>query len=275
MDRTIDTNESEIFTFYKQGKLTRSYRLPDFSLADSMRIRLLFYNSYREENQKLKFPKINRTNNHLVRGDAICLFVQGERVYQFSMNDGKLFRSESFRDYMKKNKVMPSDRKVVKISTELPFQFDFPKLVDGNEFWMALEKQLDATFLEDENEDYEQKYKHHVFIVDCLIDSSGNCEAVRIDTRDSVHKAAIVKFFKAARFDKTELPEDIEKWWFHTVGSFRNKSKSVAEEERKQEILQEEIEYKRRITLDSIDRVYIPTDIQDCFKQLDKMLKVC
>ena len=56
------------------------------------------------------------------------------------------------------------------------------------------------------------------------------------------------------------------------MSGFRNKSKSVAEEERKKEIEQEKIAYQERIKQDSIDHVYIPANVADCFKQLDKLL---
>ena len=66
-----------------------------------------------------------------------------------------------------------------------------------------------------------------------------------------------------------DLTEIFKKWRFYYITGFRRKSEVEAKEERKKEIQQEKIEYQKRILRDSIDNVYIPKDLQDCFNQLD------
>jgi hypothetical protein len=266
------TDQSDILTFYHNAKLLHRYKLKDFQLADSMRIHSVLYNSYNEKWKKVRYPKVNRQSNSHVAGDVLTLFVEGELVYQFSMRNGTLQKTESFKDFFRKNSIIAQNRKVVNIAIDIPTQFGVPKLANGKEFWEEMEKTMDVTFLEGDNEDYEQKYKQYNFELNIAIDSNGNCIEARVDMEDSVYKDEIVRFFRSARFDKSEIPDGIEKWYFHYITGFRNKSKPVAEEERKREIEKEEIEYLVRIKQDSIDHIYIPSNIDDCFLQLNKIM---
>lgn len=266
------TEESDILTFFKKANKLHTYKLKDFQLADSMRIHSLLYNSYNDRGKKIRYPKVNRNNNFHLASDLLTLFVEGERVYQYSMKHGKLERSQSFNDYFKTNKIKEGKHKVVNIDIDIPTQFGVPKLANGKHFWEDLEQRLNVTFLEGDNEDYERKYKQYNFEVNCVIDSGGNCLDVKVNMKDSVYKADIIRFFTSAKFDKAEIPTGIEKWHFHYITGFRNKSKTVAEDERKQEIEEEKIEYLKRIKQDSIDHIYIPADIEDCFRQLNKLL---
>jgi hypothetical protein len=275
LDNWIDpstTDESDILTFYQKADQVAIHKLKDFQLADTMRIHSVLYNSYGDENKKSLYPQIDRHNNVHLASDLLTLFVEGERVYQFSMHNGTLQKTQSFKDFFKSNNIKPKQRKVVKMDINLPSQFGIPKLANGKEFWEDLEAKLDVTFLEGDNKDYDRKYKRYIFELECAIDSSGNCVEVSVDMKDSVYKDDIIRFFKAAKFDKAEIPDGIEKWYFHYIASFRNRSKSIAEDERKQEIEEQKIEYQRRIKLDSINHIYIPANVEDCFEQLNKLL---
>lgn len=266
------TDESEILTFYREANPLLIYKLKDFQLADSMRIDAILYNSYNARGKKLRYPKVNRNNNFHLGGDVLTLFVEGERVYQFSMQNGKLGRTQSFKDFFKANGIKAQKRKVVNIDIRIPTQYGVPKLANGKDFWEELEATLNVTFLEGDNKDYERKYRHYNFELNCAIDSSGRCLEVRVDMKDSGYKDDIIRFFKSAKFDKLEIPNGIEKWYFHYITGFRNKSNALSEDERRQEIEEEEIEYQQRIRQDSIDHIYIPANIEDCFKQLNMLL---
>lgn len=276
LDNWIDpptTEDTDVLTFYKGDSLTQHYKLAAFQLSDTMRIFSVLYNAIDIPDEHVQFPMVDKANNYSLTGDILTLFITGERVYRFSLKDGKQIGSESFDKFFQKNKTPQADnRKVIKFPIKIPTQFGIPKLADGQEFWQGLETALDVVFLEGDNYDYERKYKHHKFEINCAIDSTGHCIDVEIDMWDSVYKADIVRFFRSASFDKNEIPDGIEKWYFNYITGFRNKSTAVAEEERRQEIVQEKIEYEARIRQDSINHVYIPTDIEDCFKQLDQLL---
>src|SRR5690606_10277026 len=70
------------------------------------------------------------------------------------------------------------------------------------------------------------------------------------------------------------LPKEIEKHYFkYFFGSFRNVDTKIARKERDLEILKEEQTHATNLKADSINHVYIPKDLNDCFIQLNKILK--
>jgi hypothetical protein len=111
-----------------------------------------------------------------------------------------------------------------------------------------------------------------MFEIVMAIDSTGTCVDLQIEMLDNFYREEVSKLLRALRFNKEEIPDGVEKWYFRYITGFRKKSASVARKERKQEIKRDKLEYKKRIQQDSIDHVYIPSDMQDCFKQLDKLL---
>ncbi|MEX2235589.1 MAG: DUF6794 domain-containing protein [Cyclobacteriaceae bacterium] len=126
--------------------------------------------------------------------------------------------------------------------------------------------------MEGKNLDLDRKYKHYPFEIYCAIDSTGSCTELHIDMKEPLYRSEIVDFLRNVKFDKKEIPAGIDKWYFHYLTGFRKKSKSVAARERREQLDIEKLEYGKRILKDSIDEIYIPSDVEDCFSQLDQML---
>ena len=275
LDNWIDpsvNNESGILTYYHRGVSDRVYTLRDFNLTDSTLTPALLYNSYSESDSAIQFPFINTSNNVQISGDTISLLLQNGLVYTFSTATGEMVRKELLTRFLSRQTVEQTKRKIKNYTIDIPTQFGLPKLENGREYWTVLEEKLNVVFLEGSNRDFEQTYKHYMFEIMMAIDSTGRCADLQLEMSDSLYRDEISKLLCALRFNKNEIPDGIEKWYFHYITGFRKKSASVAKKERKQEIKQRKLEYKKRIHQDSIDHVYIPSDLQDCFKQLDKLL---
>lgn len=275
LDNWIDpsvNNESGILTYYHRGVSDRVYTLRDFNLTDSTLTPALLYNSYSESDSAIQFPFINTSNNVQISGDTISLLLQNGLVYTFSTATGEMVRKELLTRFLSRQTVEQTKRKIKNYTIDIPTQFGLPKLENGREYWTVLEEKLNVVFLEGSNRDFEQTYKHYMFEIMMAIDSTGRCADLQLEMSDSLYRDEISKLLCALRFNKKEIPDGIEKWYFHYITGFRKKSASVAKKERKQEIKQRKLEYKKRIHQDSIDHVYIPSDLQDCFKQLDKLL---
>lgn len=115
-------------------------------------------------------------------------------------------------------------------------------------------------------------YKYYHLSMLLRIDRDGHATIVKMDNRDSLPEAKIRKAIKNTRFDVSDFPEGIDFWYQELFGAMHKRNKLIAKHEGKIEWQNRRAWYERRIVADTIDGVYIPRDIEDCFSQLDSIL---
>ncbi|NOR86056.1 MAG: hypothetical protein GQ527_00460 [Bacteroidales bacterium] len=122
--------------------------------------------------------------------------------------------------------------------------------------------------------DYSEKravFKYYRLEIECVIDYMGNCLEIRVDCEDSALIPEIKNIFINLKYDSTKIPKIYEKWEFDGYETFRKNNDSVARAEKNIERQEEFQELQWRRKQDSLNGVYIPKDIEDCFIELDKM----
>lgn len=115
-------------------------------------------------------------------------------------------------------------------------------------------------------------YKYYHLSMLLRIDRDGHATIVKMNNRDSLPEAKIRKAVKNTRFDVSDFPEGIDFWYQKLFGAMHKRNKLIAKREGKKEQQKEKAEYERRIVADTIDGIYIPRNIEDCFTQLDSIL---
>lgn len=115
-------------------------------------------------------------------------------------------------------------------------------------------------------------YKYYHLSMLLRIDRDGHATIVKLDNRDSLPEAKIRKAIKNTRFDVSDFPEGIDFWYQELFGAMHKRNKLIAKHEGKIEWQNRRAWYERRIVADTIDGVYIPRNIEDCFSQLDSIL---
>ncbi len=115
-------------------------------------------------------------------------------------------------------------------------------------------------------------YKYYHLSMLLRIDRDGHATIVKMDNRDSLPEAKIRKAIKNTRFDVSDFPEGIDFWYQKLFGAMHKRNKLIAKREGTIEWQKRRAEHERRIVADTIDGVYIPRDIEDCFSQLDSIL---
>jgi hypothetical protein len=279
----------DVIYFYSNGALVKKYKGNEFvDTTLNSRISSLCYNNDAIDSfvvskgylVKTGFKKGTdslsayfNTNSSFLKNDTLYLLTHNRFVNIFDLRTGVLLDKISFNDYSKGKLIYPIKRIIQNYNIKIPTQFGLPKLADGQDYCVALAKTMKMVYCHGENADYEKKYKKYRFDIYCGIDSLGNCVDLQMDCKDSLLRKEAEDFIKNAKFDKAEIPGGIERWYFRHGAGFRKESKDLAIEERKLEIIEEELQYKKRIVADSIDGIYIPMDINDCFRQLNTMLK--
>ncbi len=115
-------------------------------------------------------------------------------------------------------------------------------------------------------------YKYYHINMLLRIDRDGHATIVKMNNRDSLPEAKIRKAVKNTRFDVSDFPDGIDFWYKELFGAMHKRNKLIAKREGTIERQKERAEYERCIVADTIDGIYIPRNIEDCFSQLDSIL---
>lgn len=117
-------------------------------------------------------------------------------------------------------------------------------------------------------------YKIYRLTLAGYLTRNGNFEIDTLSCPKEIDEAKIRKIMTTNIFDASFISEKTEKQYFKFfTGGFRNPDDSLAKQELLAEKEAQKKERIRRLTLDSINHVYIPVNLKDCFLQLDKILK--
>lgn len=144
-----------------------------------------------------------------------------------------------------------------------------PDVMGGEPFENSLAKSLGmAVYPEGKNQ-----YKTYHFNLSIVVDKSGYAVVDKIETSDIIPEDKIKSFIASQKFETASIPAGIDKWRFSGWITLMNKNKKAAKRERQEEIAAEEEAYKQRLVADSINGLYIPKNIEECFIQLNKLLK--
>ena len=150
--------------------------------------------------------------------------------------------------------------------------YGLPKLSSGLKLEKGLAESLEmAVFPEDKKGS--NKFKRYSISVQIIIDKDGNAILDKIENYNGLPEDKINAFITTQKFAANSIPSETEKWRFSGWIALMNKSKKEAKREKQQEIIEEREANKSRIVADSINGLYIPKNLEECFLELDKLLK--
>lgn len=158
------------------------------------------------------------------------------------------------------------------IKFEAPQNYRLPNLSNGLTLKEGLAKRLNMVLF-DKNNSEADEYKEYFVSMEIVVDKNGNAVLVELNNRDNLPKDKIEEYISLNKFATNSIPFETEKWRFNGYFSLMDKSKLKARQEKKKEIIKEKEAYKMRIVADSIQGFYIPKNIEECFTELDKLLK--
>jgi len=117
------------------------------------------------------------------------------------------------------------------------------------------------------------KYKCYSVNIEIMLDKNGNAKLVNIDSYDHLPENRMKEFIESEKFSTNDIPVFTDKWRFKGWINLMNKNPEEAELEKQKEIQEKQEAFKRRIVADSIDGQYIPKNLEECFLELNKLLK--
>ena len=150
--------------------------------------------------------------------------------------------------------------------------YRLPNLLSGLTLEKGLAESLEmAVFPEDKKSS--NKFKRYSVNVQIIVDKDGNAILDKIENYNGLPEDKIESFIASQKFETNSIPVETEKWRFSGWIKLMNKSKKEAKREKQQEIIEDREAYKKRIVADSINGLYIPKNLEECFLELDKLLK--
>jgi Domain of unknown function (DUF6794) len=149
---------------------------------------------------------------------------------------------------------------------------DFPKLKSGRVTAQALADYLGMKAI-DHTDTKNEQYKWYHFEINSSLRRDGSVEIEEIDVDPELPKEKVIEFFKKNKFETSSVLPVFEKWYLgDEYFFFRKRNIQIARAEKQQEKLKQRKELETRLTLDTINGVYIPKDLDECFSELDKLL---
>ena len=279
-------------TIYKNGKILRSFTETEINGCDKKKERCsLLYSNYEAvvdaEKSNLGTKSYKKAFKAGVKeqerflsdfpifsfDDTVYLTDSKKAVHLFDLKDGNYLRSESFENIFDQIKSKGRFTKTELSEYQAPVFLEFPKLKDGRDPYQSLANTLGmkrASIFEKKDD----QYKLYSFKIDSTISRDGSLEIENIEFWDAkLPREQIIEFFKANKFDTSAVPRGFDKWnlgdeYFY----FRKRNNRVARQEKQQDIKEARSEVNKRMTLDTVNGIYIPKNLGDCFLELDKLL---
>jgi hypothetical protein len=204
--------------------------------------------------------------------DTVYLTDSKKRVHIFDLREGSYVGSEPFETIFERIKDKGRLNKRERVEYEAPIFLNFPKLQSGEDTSERL-AELIGMKPASMSEEKDKQYRLYNLTIDGVISQDGSLEIEKIESDDQLPRERIIEFFRTNRFDVSYIPKVFEKWHLRNqYFYFRNKRDELARQEKQQQVVEERKELERRLTLESIDGIYIPKNLEDCFLELDKLL---
>ena len=283
-------DELKAITVYVQGELFKHYTVSELTNcnSDEQDCSLLYRN---EEVVNLDSSKwINHQyiigfnegtaekeqfanrSNIFSHNDSIYFIDQFKQLHIFDLKTGIPLKTGSFDSNYPRLSQISRNNKIEIESIKSPSKYHFPSLTNGKLLSKALANNLDMVDM-DFFDKGSKKFKRYTIIIDGIIDSDGKLEIIELKTDSKLPKQKISDFLMSLTFDIEKIPSKLEKWRFDEHFYFRNKSKSQARKEKRLAEIEAQRAYEERLTKDSLNGVYIPQNMEECFIELDSLLK--
>lgn len=278
-------------TIYKRGRIIKSFTETEINGCDKKKERCsLVYSNYEEvvdkeesnwgtkDYRKVFKAGVDEKERFLSdyalfsSDDTVYLTDSKKMVHLFDLKEGNYLGSKPFEKIFEEIKDKGRLNRTELQELDSPTFLKFPRLKNGRDAYETLARHLGMAVVEISNQkDYQ--YKWYRFRISSNIFRDGSLEIEEIEVSDELPKEKIVEFFKANKFDSSAIPKEAERWY---VGdeyfAFRKSDARLAREEKRLEKIRERQEFEKRLTLESIEGVYIPKNLGECFIELDKLL---
>lgn len=275
---------------YKNGKLIRSLTESEVTGCDKKKERCnLVYSNYDEVVDRQKSNWGTKNYKKVLKDgvdekeaflsdfaifsfdDVVYLTDSKKRIHTFDLRDGRQMESDAFENVFDRIKDKGRFTKSEVASYGAPRFPEFPKLKDGRDARASLANYIGMKA--GDSMSASERYKWHILQLIASVQQDGTVEIESLDVDSALPRDKILEFFTTNKFDTSLIPKVFPKWHLGDVYFYvRNPNDRIARQEKLQERIKQRQDYQKRLTLESINGVYIPANLRECFVELDKQL---
>jgi len=279
--------EHKNVTYYVDGKLVKTYTTEEFidCNSDQEKCEMFFdnqYTTYKKQGstirefrdditEKDKFLNKNYVFN---KNDTIYIIDNRKKIHLFDLNKNEFItRKIDFDSIYPKIKYIEAVKSQVSYYN-YPYKYiiDIENSMNDKKLSESISEISNLKFVP-LNDSTFGKYKLYRIELTGYLDRKGKLEIDSIKSDKIFDENRIRDYIKTATFKTDFIPKEVDKIYLTSFfGGYRNYDEKIAELETIKEKENRSQEYKKRLTLEKIDDIYIPKNLYECFTELDKIL---
>lgn len=252
------------FTLYHRDSVFKQLTLREVTGCnnDSSTCRL-FYDMERDWRRPLsrRDSLVSRTPTFAI-GDSVFIFTASHKLACVHLPSAKIDIQPFETLTLEQLQAIPEQRRI-------ETKFYSPRDYTDDESKAEFAKRMGMVT---KGDSFSTKYKYYYVELLLRIDRSGHADILRLVNRDSLPEMKIRETVSKMVFDVKDYPDEIEIWHKTFWVSMRKRNEVAARREGRMEERRRQAEYKRRLVADTIDGIYIPRNLQECFNVLDTLL---
>lgn len=279
--------EHKNVTYYIDGKLMKTYTTEEFIDCDKDQEKCeMFYDNqftvYKKQSGTTKEFKENITEkdkflnkNYIFnRNDTIYVIDNRKKVLLFDLNKNEFIKRKIDFDslYPKIKNIEAVKSKISYYNHPYKYIIDIENSIDGKKLSESIGEISNLKFIQVFDSTF-HKYKLHRIELAGYFDRKGKLEIDTIKCDEIFDENKIKEYLKTTTFKTDFIPKEVDKIYLTSFfGGYRNHNEKIAELETIKEKENRLEEYKKRLTLEKIDDIYIPKNLYECLIELDKIL---
>lgn len=279
--------ENKNITYYVDGKLDQTFTTEEFINCnkDKEKCELFYDNQYqvyegRSATIKQYKNTVSEKNIFLSKSfvfnknDTIYVVDGRKKVTLFDIDKGKVIDSKIDFDsiYPKIKNIEPFKSRISYYKYPYKYVVDIQDLENKEKLSERIGKISGLKFIS-VNDSTFHKYKLFRMELSGYLDRKGNFEIEKLEADPIFDKKQIENYILNTKFKTDFLPREVDKIYVSRFfGGYRNYDDKIAEQETIKEKERRKEEYKKRLTLEKIDDIYIPKNLLESLTELDRIL---
>lgn len=279
--------ENKNITYYIDGKLEKTYTTEEFINCDKNKEKCeLFYDNQYQliegRSSTIKQYKNTASNKDIFlnknfvfnKNDTIYLIDSRKKITLYDLNKGQIVGSKIDFDsiYSKIKNIESIKTKVSYYKYPYKYLTDIQNSISNEKLSASISKIANLKFISI-NDSTLYKYKLFNIVLSGYMNRKGKFEIENLETDSIFNRKLIENYITTTTFKTEFIPREVDKIYLkHFFGGYRSYDDKIAEQETLKEKERRKEEFKKRLTLEKIDTIYIPKNLYECFTELDKTL---
>ena len=279
--------ENKNIAYYVDGKLDKTFTKEEFINCDKNQEKCeLFYDNqyqvYEGRSATVKQYKKTVSEQEIYlsksfvfnKNDTIYVVDGRKKVTLFDIDKGKIIDSKIDFDsiYTKIKNLEPFKSRISYYKYPYKYVVDIQDLENNEKLSERISKISGLKFISINDSTF-HKYKLFRIELSGYLDRKGNFEIEKLETDPIFDRKQIENYILSTKFKTDFIPREVDKIYVSRFfGGYRNYDDKIAEQETIKEKERRKEEYKRRLTLEKIDDIYIPKNLYESLTELDRIL---